>query len=119
MSDPVVAAVCVFKEAVMKTTTYTWTKNLAAMLLSCCLAVALTTPSVALARNRVAIDSPDATGSQTTSASTGSRLNRPAADVPAGTVGGAGSASATSGASRSQPRFWSPLARMLAWLLNR
>jgi hypothetical protein len=71
----------------MKTTTYSWTKNLAALLLSCCLAVALATPTAALARSRVAIDSPDATGSRASTLAT----------------------------ARAQPRAWSPLARWMSW----
>jgi hypothetical protein len=103
----------------MKTTTYNWTKNLAAMLLSCCLAVALTTPSAALARSRVANDSPDRVGNQIAGTSATSGLSRAAADSSDRTVRPVGSASATSGATRCQPRSWSPLARMMAWLFGR
>ena len=100
----------------MKTTIYGWTKNLAAMLLSCCLAVALTTPSAALARNRVVNDSPDRVGNQIAGTSASSGLTRAAAD-PSDRAGGPGGSAA--GTPRYQPRSWSPLARMMAWLFGR
>jgi hypothetical protein len=115
MSDPAVAPVRTVKEAVMKTTNYSWTKNLAAVLLSCCLAVALLTPSAALARNRVADDSPDRIGNQIAGTSANSGLTRAAADPTDRTTSPGGRASATS---RYQSRSWSPLARMMAWLFG-
>ena len=100
----------------MKATTYGWTKSLAAMLLSCCLAVALTTPSAALARNRVINDSPDGSGSQVNRSPGSSGLTRAAAD-PADRSRSSGGSPATT--PRYQPRSWSPLARLMAWLFGR
>jgi hypothetical protein len=48
----------------MMTTTYAWTKHLAALLLSCCLAFGMFMPSAAMARSRTTIDTPDRTGGQ-------------------------------------------------------
>lgn len=96
----------------MKTTTYTWTKNLAALLLSTCLSVALLAPTDALAFSRVPTDSPARTSSQAASSSAATGFTRFAA-WPSDRTGGS-AASSASGLPRY--RSWSPLAWWLAWL---
>lgn len=97
----------------MKTTTYTWTKNLAALLLSTCLSVALLAPSDALAFSRVPTAPPASTSSQVASASATTGLSRFAASSPDRTAGTAASSFTTSRFDRF--RSWSPLAWWLAW----